>query len=65
MALAAAGARFGKLPGRLLGGKVALARAGAGFSGLPGGRRGRAQVQTARGERAAGPFRDTPPFQSF
>ena len=34
MALAAAGARFGKLPGRLLGGKVALARAAAGFSGL-------------------------------
>ena len=35
MALAAAGARFGELPGGLLGGKVALARAGAGFSGLP------------------------------
>ena len=35
VALAAAGTRFGELPGGLLGGKMALARAGAGFSGLP------------------------------
>ena len=65
MALARAGARFRELPESLLGGKVALARAGAGFSGLPGGRRGRAQVQTVRGERAAGPFRDPPPPKAF
>ena len=57
VALAAAGARFWELPGRLLGGKVALARAGAGFSG---GRRGCAQVQGARREGAAGPCRDPP-----
>ena len=56
--LARAGARFLKLPGGLLGGKMALARAGAGFSG---GRRGGAQVQRAREERAAGAFRDPPP----
>ena len=59
VALARAGARFLKLPGGLLGGKMALARAGVGFSG---GRRGSAQVQGARGERAAGAFRDLTPL---
>ena len=50
VALARAGARFLKLPGGLLGGKMALARAGVGFSG---GRRGGAQVRPGRKERAS------------
>ena len=51
VALARAGERFLKLPGGLLGGKMALARAGVGFSG---GRRGCARVQQTFRERAAG-----------
>ena len=48
VALAPAGARFLKLPGGLLGGKMALARAGVGFSS---GRRGGARVQQTFSQR--------------
>ena len=57
VALARAGARFLKLPGGLLGGKMALARAGVGFSG---GRWGGAQVRPGRG--ALEPFGTPPPL---
>ena len=58
VALARAGALFLRLPGGLLGGKMALARAGVGFSG---GRRGGVRVRQTFRERAAGAFRDPPP----
>ena len=58
VALALAGARFLKLPGGLLGGKMAPARAGEGFSGC---RRGGARVRQTFKERAAGAARDPPP----